>query len=679
MKAIGLPPENSLDVAIVIPSYNEGQDVVHMLGSIAEQKRIDDLNVGVFVVVNNARNAAQEVLASNEATMELLLHLQLDMVPDGLPSRNRILRQLKPWNPIGIFPSKKVDAERVVISRHRVALIDMSSDGHAPETCNVGLARDTGMRLAIPCTKENGILISTDADTMLGEEYIRSAYDLLANGKYAAVTGPVLLYSYLDQPLQQTRAQTVNQAENLIAGIMYSWIERNMVHTMERKKVPGLAGSNTAIKKMEYIAAGGIPHINGAEDTSLGLSLLRQGKEICKDEKLSIFTDARESDRAEAGCSMGQYMIEKAKQCRDEQKSFTVANPAGMCLVHMLSRTIDAVSMHNFPEEQWKATVNNYASVGDFGYLPLSDEELQDLWELKEKEPLLVSLDKNHFLQKYINRLAEKKWPPIPIAQCSDMLADMLIGKEGQDVIECYNKMRVFIGDELRLCRLIREEGLVYPKGKDEWKSVTKDELRAMYKIPGSPEEQRDMGEILLLIAQIHIAGVLHHRQADRRSDGKIKRAIEEGIITKAEGDMLAKNRSKVQQQRLDISLLNMQAHIVGQHITIYEKHIQHMSLEVKIAAYRLEEALFESANAFEKGWDFGEVIALKQRIGEMGDEENKLLNDIRDIIEEILDNCFSINTSMYLVDNVKFKYHTKGAKVVLVIRDWFKRFFGKR
>lgn len=671
MKAIGLPPENSLDVAIVIPSYNEGQNVVHMLGSIAEQIGINDLKVGVFVVVNNARDAVSEVLASNETTIDLLLHLQSDLVPDGLSGRNRILRQLKPWNPIGIFASKKLDAERVITSKHQVTLIDMSSDGHAPEMCNVGLARDTGMRLAIPCTKDNGILISTDADTMLGEGYVRRAYDLLSKDRYAAATGPVLLYSHVDQPLRQVQGQTISQAESIISGLIFWWIERNIMYTMKRKKVPGLAGSNTAIKRSEYIAAGGIPHINGAEDTNLGLSLLRQGKKICKDKNLYIFTDARESDRAEAECSMGQHMIARASRYRDDQEGFSVANPAGFVMAHMLSGTVEAANIRNLPEEQWKAMVSNYISIGDFGYLPLSAEELQDLWELKEKEPLLVSLDKNHFLQKYINRLSEKKWQPVSISQCSNMLVDMLMEKEGEDVIECYNKMKIFIRDELRFCRLIREEGVAYPKGKDEWKSATKDEMRALHKIPGSPEEERDMGEILSLMAQMHIASVQYCRQLDEKSDGKIEKAVEAGMITQTEGDLLAKFRSKIQQQRLNAVLIDFQAHIVGQHATIFEKHIQHMSPEVKRAAIVLNKAFYESTNIFAGGWDLGEVEVLKKRIREAGDDEKRHLRDISEMIEEIFDYYHVVATAMSLADNIKFTYYTKGARALLTIKNW--------
>ncbi|MCX6733464.1 MAG: glycosyltransferase family 2 protein [Candidatus Peregrinibacteria bacterium] len=679
MKAIGLPPKNSLDVAIVIPSYNEGQDVVETLASIATQRNIDDLKVGIFVVVNNARDAVDEVLASNQATMELLLHLQSDLIPAGLSKRNRALRLVNSWNDIGLLPSKHFGAEEVIISNHQITLIDLSSEGHAPEICNVGLARDTGMRQAIPCTKENGILVSTDADTILGGEYIRNAYDLLSKGEYSAVTGPVMLYAYLDQPLRQIRTQAVVEAENIIGIIMHIWIEKNVMHTMKRKWVPGLAGSNTAIKRSEYIASGGIPHINGAEDTSLGLSLVRQGKKIGSDKGLSIFTDARESDRAEAGCSMGQYMIKRAEQCGDNQKSFTVKHPAACVMGYMLARTVDAANLRNLPENQWKEMVSNYASEGNMGYVPLADEELQDLWELKAKEPLLASVDKNHFLQKYISRLSEKKWELIPILQCSSMLTDMLLGGEDEDVIEYYNKMMIFVGDEMRFCRLVREADMRYAKGKDEWKDVTKDEMQSIYKIPGTAEEESDMREVLLLTAQFNVAHELHCRQVDQKSEGKIEKAIEEGILTGEEGEMLAQFRRKVQKHRMDANIMSLQTYITGQHAAIFKEHVPHMSPEVKRAASQLQIGLIESANLFKEGWDLSEVEALEKRILGMNDVENDLIKDLKGIAKGILDSYEEIGTALSWVRDMKFVYYTKIAKVGLTIKDWRRKFFENR
>ena len=677
MQVFGQPPENSLDVAIVIPSYAEGREILHTLSSIACQENPENLSIGVFVVVNNARGAVEKVLKSNEDTMELVLQLQADIMPQGLDTRNRfMLHSPMPVSKIG--PSQVRAAEAVMTSNMKLTMIDLSSVEYAPEDCNVGLARDSGMQQALKATKENAILISTDADTLMSNGYVKNAYSLLANqAEYSAATGPVWMFAYLDQSPEYIRGQTVHRAEMLIGSIMGTWARNNLIVSIGSNRFRVLAGSNTAIKREEYIAAGGYEHINGAEDAKLGLSLLRQGKKLMFSDQLSIETDLRESNRTDSNCGMGQHIIQKNEQHDEDGMHFKVKNPRSYIVGVMLEGAINAANRRDLPEREWKEAVQNYMAPESFGYVPLTDEDLKELWNLKECEPALTQVEKNHFLEKYMYALAESKWPLIPIDECLEFLEEILRKDMSKDALtsgigEYYEKLKDFMQTEEEFCKRIRRENLHYPAGKNDGEGLTPDEMRTLMGIPHTREEEQRMSTMLSLDTLWNVVHVFDNERLGDEWVAEIQRARESKIITNIESSTLEQYMKKVPDLRQKIELLYSIIFQLGPQTLLFSEYLPRAEVATKKVAARIEEILIAAEEPFiDMKWDLSDLVAILKRLEEI-DPENKNTEKIKKIIKEILSLYKSIDNGMRHSREIKFRHNKRPSQVLAKIFEWF-------
>ncbi len=81
-----------------------------------------------------------------------------------------------------------------------------------------------------------------------------------------------------------------------------------------------------------------------------------------------------------------------------------IKHPASFTMGWMLAETVHAANQRDgLQEGEWKEMVRNYSSEGNFGYMPLTDEELDIMWGLKQKEPKLKSIEENHDLDNGVD------------------------------------------------------------------------------------------------------------------------------------------------------------------------------------------------------------------------------------------------------------------------------------
>lgn len=160
----------TLDAAVVIPSHREGTDVVHTLASIARQQGLQGRRIGVFVVINNARGAVQDVVSANMETAGLVRALGRGELPP-LSGEPREVHSLAPdFDTFGnVSISDRGAANQVLHAPFlHLAEVNLWEGDHAPEVCNVGVARHLGTQAAIPFLRDkSGVIMHRDADMLL--------------------------------------------------------------------------------------------------------------------------------------------------------------------------------------------------------------------------------------------------------------------------------------------------------------------------------------------------------------------------------------------------------------------------------------------------------------------------------------------------------------------------------
>ena len=154
-----------LDIAIVIPSYDEGEDISSTLRSIimSLDHVTESVKVGVFVVINNSQNSSEEVKKSNQKTLEYIQEGGFIKNPEGEGHR-QYFRAAKDSS---VF----------------FEVINMFSNENAPNICNVGVACHQGFTdstLGIQCLSFN---------TSLSSEFVNCIDPLLGWRSVPVVVG----------------------------------------------------------------------------------------------------------------------------------------------------------------------------------------------------------------------------------------------------------------------------------------------------------------------------------------------------------------------------------------------------------------------------------------------------------------------------------------------------------
>lgn len=397
------PDDEKLQAAVVIPSYDEGANILETIDAWRIQMQLYEVRAALFVVVNNSRKSSREVKDSNKTTFDLLKSLVEKDVKrfKNLPKGRR-----------QVFGKLREDIRQD--TKFRMALIDLWSSGNAPEQCNVGLARDTGARVACEYLQDDGFLISSDADTIPSRTYLCDAEaGLKALPDVSALKGGVTL----DVPkgdLETAERISLFEVIQHLERQMRSFVLLQEFQKKERRKFPHLAGSNAVIRKSAYESAGGFPHIRGAEDTELSRNILRQGGKIYQARyALEVKTSVRVSERAEAGHALGQAI----KNADDHVEAPWNARVYSLTACRLMERLLEALATTNaqfpFHKKTWQLGVAHF--LVRCGEYELTADHLERLWNANQIDPTLVDVHFNRILEVEVERIAAEIYEKMPL------------------------------------------------------------------------------------------------------------------------------------------------------------------------------------------------------------------------------------------------------------------------
>ncbi len=195
----------NLDAAVVIPAHKEGKSILHTLASIGRSTGVEQSKIGIFVVINQTRNAVEEVTHSNRETAEVIRSLQERKMPGDLSKQPRkVISKMDP----AIFKAEFGDveiseqraAEEFLDSGMKIREINRWEGSAIPKYSNVGNARHVGVWHAIPCLSDKGCpVLNTDADSYFNSAKISSIINILRDQpKVHGITVQHMEFSAID-------------------------------------------------------------------------------------------------------------------------------------------------------------------------------------------------------------------------------------------------------------------------------------------------------------------------------------------------------------------------------------------------------------------------------------------------------------------------------------------------
>ncbi|MFA4891596.1 MAG: hypothetical protein WC604_04615 [Candidatus Gracilibacteria bacterium] len=310
------------DAAIVIPCYSEGVEVIHTLASIARQKDIGDNRIGIYLVINNSRDAILEIVRSNQETSALVRQLAEERMPEGLSDDIRYTTSINPsmqWFE-GIDISPKQAAEQILAAnRLKLHEINLWEGENAPQNCNVGMARDIGTRTAIPHLRDNSCFIAhRDADSLAHQRSLAVLFKIYSDPNIFAVKGQLTDFITVSGVDSQEVSKIIcarhlpgflqyidNIRQIILNALMYPKTPIILpANHVKGKKDPRqnniMHGADMSFRATVYEKAQ-FPNIPGGEAAQFSHSLVRAGYLVHFEPKLITAVKDRFSDRATTG------------------------------------------------------------------------------------------------------------------------------------------------------------------------------------------------------------------------------------------------------------------------------------------------------------------------------------------------------------------------------------------
>ncbi len=242
-----LPPEPALRAVVVVPARDEQQRIAACLRALAAQRGVPCEHYEVIVILDGCVDATAEVVG-----------LSLREMPE--------------------------------LRLHRVEL---------PSPQGVGRARRLGMDLAcerlLNLGRGDGLIASTDADSVVAPNWICTQLELLGEGA-EAIGGRI----ELDE--EETR-RLAPGAVAVRDGAVASRMRRALGLSASPKHVEHhqFSGASLALTAAAYARCGGLPVRAALEDEALERALVDQGVAIHRSARVRVRTSARISGRAPRG------------------------------------------------------------------------------------------------------------------------------------------------------------------------------------------------------------------------------------------------------------------------------------------------------------------------------------------------------------------------------------------
>lgn len=463
-----LPKPKSLDWALVVPSFREGLDIFKTLSEGLTQIDVDPEKMAVFVVVNNARDASAEVLESNAQTIYLVKSLQ----------RRSILKQadateLSESEGSGDINGDEMEAQilqrnkALIESQVRLILIDISSEGYAPDECNVGLAKNLGGCIATDALRDDGVLTITDADTLISQNHARACLKTFEDDSDLA--GLRTIHRTFIVEDDEMLAEDISQNKWALYHLIGGFLKATSLH-YEESPFLLMSGPNINVRAKAFKAIGGIEHIAGAEDMTFSMRLLDNGHKIVRDETLEYHSRGRVSDRTPKGFGCGQEVIDNLNHLADYGKAQVDSFEQNRFIAFM-SRSVQGANFIAQDEETWRRMVR-MASPFD---IELDDEDIDVLWEAYRKAPNVKEIDNHWFLIMCIKDIAKKHLENSTLddeavaiyerIKSSDLVSPIIksLIEKLKDGLAKLNEIRErLVADEERLLELSERDGDVF-------------------------------------------------------------------------------------------------------------------------------------------------------------------------------------------------------------------------
>lgn len=317
------PPDSQLCISVVIPARNEADHLESTLDALRNQRQINGVPVPI---------SEYEVL------------LLLNNCTDQSVAIGQRYQRLHPTFPL------------------RIASVQLP-----PEKANVGTARrllmDAAYRRLIQVNRPQGIIASTDGDTIVDRYWLAHIQAEIANG-CEAVGGriltrpdgnPVRVNHLRDVTYRMLKACVEAQLDPLTFD---PW-PRHFQHF----------GASLALTCAAYRRVGGLPHVPHLEDEALYQALLRTDTPIRKSPHVRVTTSTRLHGRVEVGFS-------------EQLRYWDAMNQAHRCqLVEAAGAIIQRLQSRRQLRTYWQRThIPNSAALQ-----PIADELMLDVDWLRDQ------------------------------------------------------------------------------------------------------------------------------------------------------------------------------------------------------------------------------------------------------------------------------------------------------
>jgi glycosyltransferase involved in cell wall biosynthesis len=244
----GLPaPESALRAVVVVPARDEQERIAACVAALCDQQAVSWEQYEVIVILDGCTDATAEV-------------------------------------------TRRIAGETPGLRLHQIELV-------VPQ--GVGRARHLGMDLAcerlLSVGREDGLIASTDADSVVAADWLCAQLELLDAGA-EAIGGRIEL--------------DVQEAETLVPETLAAREHAVAARTRRAMRLSAtsaviehhqFSGASLALTAAAYVRCGGLPVRAALEDEALEHALVHQGVAIHRSDRVRVRTSARTSGRAPRG------------------------------------------------------------------------------------------------------------------------------------------------------------------------------------------------------------------------------------------------------------------------------------------------------------------------------------------------------------------------------------------
>jgi hypothetical protein len=414
------------DVAIVLPSHGEAYLPLRMLHSIVADPIVADTRVAACLVINHAKGAPVEAIASNQRTKTLCVALWQNADPPAdLASDEESVGA-----GIDVAAYRKV-AENIggASTKVRLLVIDLFSEGHEPDACNVGIARREGCAAALRLLKESGVLVVADADSWLEPNFLSELVKEYADPAVLAATGEVRFW-----PEARSRmAHALSEAANALGRA------HRMLHAVIAPAPPEsrehdytMPGTFMTMRPHVYRESGGFGPISGGEDIELSLRILKGGTPIRYLDGPKVSTTTRVSLRTDPGHGLGQDVARRLAHV-GEPGAYPVASFDALCSRRRLLADLEAARAAG-GDAGMETALRRFEidCPAEAGLQRLGEEEIAAFLEAYRLAPNIAYLRDNDFFLNEVDRVFDRRFPRIGLAAALDALWIRLDGLDPQ-------------------------------------------------------------------------------------------------------------------------------------------------------------------------------------------------------------------------------------------------------